>query len=483
MTVEEALIILDAVLKQEHLNDVQELVFCQAWEGQTYREIASGNDYEAEYIKLVGFQLWQLLSRSLGEKVTKSNIHSVLKRYSRRIYAGETRSLSDIAPNPKAAVGVINNQNQDWGEAIDVSVFYGRTTELLQLEQWIVQERCRLVAILGMGGMGKTALSIKLAEQVQAHFEYVIWRSLLSAPLILDLLTDLLQFLSKGRETNKPETLDGRISRLMHYLRQHRCLLVLDNVESILRSGDRTGNYGEGYEGYGQLLECVAATPHRSAIVLTSREKPKQLAKREGETLPVRSLQLTGLPTAEAQKIFQAIGSFYGSPSEWELLISHYGGNSLALKMVAPALRDFFNGNVSKLLELVKKGTLVFDDIRDLLERQFNRLTDLEKQVMYYLAIKPEPVLFQQLQEDLMQEISQGELLETLASLLRRSLIENSSAGLTQQPVVMEYVTQHRQKTALKTRSFDSFSNSSLDHPIVNVAGNLSLAHQYQLGV
>jgi hypothetical protein len=229
MTVEEALIILDAVLKQEHLNDVQELVFCQAWEGQTYREIASGNDYEAEYIKLVGFQLWQLLSRSLGEKVTKSNIHSVLKRYSRRIYAGETRSLSDIAPNPKAAVGVINNQNQDWGEAIDVSVFYGRTTELLQLEQWIVQERCRLVAILGMGGMGKTALSIKLAEQVQAHFEYVIWRSLLSAPLILDLLTDLLQFLSKGRETNKPETLDGRISRLMHYLRQHRCLLVLDN--------------------------------------------------------------------------------------------------------------------------------------------------------------------------------------------------------------------------------------------------------------
>jgi len=46
--------------------------------------------------------------------------------------------------------------------------------ELVTLEQWIVQSRCRLVALLGMGGIGKTSLSVKLAEQIQGEFEYLI---------------------------------------------------------------------------------------------------------------------------------------------------------------------------------------------------------------------------------------------------------------------------------------------------------------------
>jgi hypothetical protein len=200
--------------------------------------------------------------------------------------------------------------------------------------------------------------------------------------------------------------------------------------------------YREGYQEYGELLRRIGEERHNSCVVLTSREKPKELAALEGENLPVRSLQLTGLPTAQGRKIFQDRGSFWGSDDEWKSLIEHYAGNPLALKMVAPAIRDLFDSNVSKFLELLTQGTLVFDDIRNLLDRQFNRLSALEKELMYWIAINREPVAFLGLHRDLVREISPAELLEAFASLARRSLIEKNSGGFTQQPVVMEYMTQ-----------------------------------------
>src|SRR5256714_360342 len=42
----------------------------------------------------------------------------------------------------------------DWGEALDVPNFYGRQGELTTLAQWVVQERCRAVSVLGLGGIG-----------------------------------------------------------------------------------------------------------------------------------------------------------------------------------------------------------------------------------------------------------------------------------------------------------------------------------------
>lgn len=435
ITVEKALAILDIVLEQKRLNNIQELVFRKVMAGQTYSKIAESAGYDAEYIKAVGFQLWRVLSRAFGEKVTKSNLLSVLRRYSQQAEAVAT--VTDLD-----AEGASSKQPQDWGDAIDVSAFYGRTKEVAKLVQWLVQDRCRLVAVLGMGGIGKTALVAKLAKQIQDEFDYLIWRSLRNAPPVQDLLAELIQFLSQQQETNLPETVDGKILRLMEYLRSSRCLVVLDNAETILEPRDRIGRYREGYEGYGQLLRCVAETPHHSCLVLTSREKPRGLAAKEGETLPVRSLQLIGLPSSAGRKIFKARGSFWASEDEWRFLVEHYAGNPLALKMVAPVIKNLFNSSVDIFLDFLKQGTFVFDDIRNLLDQQFNRLSDLEKEVMYWLAINREPVSFPELQAYFVGNVHENEILEALVSLQRRSLIENSLTGFTQKPVVMDYMTE-----------------------------------------
>lgn len=442
MTVEEALPIVKKLLEPRRLSQIQERVFRQSWEGQSYQEIASNYGYDHGYVRDVGSELWQMLSEAFGEKVTKKNFQLILKQCWESLCARESQMLQGVALKAIAAVGISAKNYQDWGEAINVDLFYGRTEELSILEQWIVQDRCRLVVLSGMGGIGKTALAVRIAQQIQGEFEYLIWRSLRNAPLIQDLLTELIRFLSQQQETVLPETVDGKVLRLLECLRSSRCLLVLDNAETILSSGDHTNCYREGYEGYGQLFRCVAETTHHSCLLLTSREQPRGWAANLGEALPVRSLQLAGLPTAAGREIFQARGKFWGSETEWRVLIEHYAGNPLALKMVAPAIRNFFGSKVANFLELLKQGTLVFNDIRNVLDRQCNRLSDLEKQVMYWLAINREWISILDLHEDMVPPPPLQELLEALLSLQRRSLIEVNSARFTQQPVVMEYVTE-----------------------------------------
>ena len=327
----------------------------------------------------------------------------------------------------------------DWGEAIFTSAFYGRIEELITLEQWILDDHCRLVALLGIGGIGKTALSVKLAQQIEDNFEYVIWRSLREAPPAQTIIANLIQFLSDEQETeaNLPESLSDRVSRLLYYLHNNRCLLILDNAESILRSGSRAGLYREGYEEYGELLRRVGEATHQSSLVVTSREKPKEVALLEGEALPVRSLPLSGLKVVEGQEILKLKG-LSATENEWQVMIERYAGNPLALKIVATTIQDIFDGNVAEFLQ---QDTGVFGDIRDILEQQFERLSDLEKGIMYWLAINRESITLLELREDLVSPVPQAKLFEAMESLGRRSLIEKTASLFTLQPVVMEYVT------------------------------------------
>ncbi|MEH2081553.1 MAG: NB-ARC domain-containing protein [Nostoc sp.] len=335
----------------------------------------------------------------------------------------------------------------DWGEAIFNLAFYGRIEELITLEQWILNEHCQLVALLGIGGIGKTALSVKFAQKIQDNFEYVIWRSLREAPPVKIILGNLIQFLSDEQETesNLPESFSDRVSRLLYYLQNYRCLVILDNAESILRSGSRAGLYREGYEEYGEFLRRVGEATHQSCLVLTSREKPREIAFLEGQALPVRSLLLSGLKVAEGQEILKLKG-LSAAEDEWKVMIERYAGNPLALKIVATTIQDIFDGNMTDFLQ---QDTAVFGDIRDLLEQQFERLSDLEKEIMYWLAINRESIALSELRDDIRSPVPQAKLLEALESLGRRSLIEKATSTLiektgsifTLQPVVMEYAT------------------------------------------
>ncbi|MDJ0517096.1 MAG: AAA family ATPase [Trichodesmium sp. MO_231.B1] len=329
----------------------------------------------------------------------------------------------------------------DLKNAPTASQLYGRTQELEALKKSILQEKCNLILLLGQGGIGKTSLSIKLIKEIQNNFDYIIWRSLEASPILENILEDSIKFFSNQQETTLPETLEEKITRLISYFASSRCLLILDNAESILQSGNQTGKYREGYQGYGNLVRRIAESSHQSCLLITSREKPQAIDLILKKTKTVNILELEGLNLENSQKIFTEYGEFSGSEDEWKLVIEHYAGNPDALEVVAANIQEVLGGDLSKFVEnYLKLGQLKFEEINDLYERQFNRLCTSEREIIYWLAINYEPASDTELKEDIISWQTQQELLQSLISLKRRSLIKTTELGYTVIPVIREYI-------------------------------------------
>ncbi|KJH69454.1 WD40 domain-containing protein [Aliterella atlantica] len=446
MTFEDALKLVKAVLSPCSLSGVQIDVFRGTWNDHSYVKIAQECNYKDSYIKDVGSELWQLLTQELGIKVTKLNLREALMQYVQ---------LQQMRDRP-----ALSHQRVDWGEAPDVSQFCGRGAQLAKLEEWVMQQRCRMLAIVGMGGIGKTTIVTRLAQQLvdTEQFDIVVWRSLRQAPPLKELLIDLMSAMAApavlgiAPGQSLPLRIDVMMRQLLEQLRDRRCLLILDNVEAVLQGSELVGTYRPGYEDYGWLFQQLGAGRHQSSVLLTSREIPAQISIQAGPTAAVRLLRLEPLSTEEGKSILAAKGLEVQTEQlqQVQKLIERYQGNPLALEIVATPIKELFNSNIAAFLA---QDTLLFKDIRDLLAHQFARLTSLERQVMYWLAIEREPVTAAQLQADLLPSVTPLQLRYALQSLNGRSLIEKSQQNLapapmnldgvsyTQQAMVMEYVT------------------------------------------
>ncbi|MEZ4769564.1 MAG: BTAD domain-containing putative transcriptional regulator [Caldilineales bacterium] len=156
------------------------------------------------------------------------------------------------------------------GDIPDRSAFYGQRDDLAKLARWLTIDGAGLVAISGLGGVGKTSLALELlASLPPSSFDVLLWRSLVNAPPLSAVVDDWLQALAGYRLHHLPENLDDKLAVLLEELKRYRCLLVLDNAESVMEAG--TVRLRAGYEDYGQLIETMGQRRTQSCLLVTTR--------------------------------------------------------------------------------------------------------------------------------------------------------------------------------------------------------------------
>ncbi len=487
-----------------HLDGVERIVICAAWDDVDYHEVAQQSSYNLDMLqRRVAPKLWVLLTGILGfgEKITKKRLRRILEprlennfKQSlevelkqvceavevKQVYEAlplqggyppsisenygctselallreSTSDFSFSPPQPKTPV----SSSPILGDCPpNISEFYGRVVELASLKAAVSGYRC--VVLFGAAGIGKSVLVAKLVQNINASdplgFDCLLWKSIHYAPELPDLLDELLVLLADSAEVevSSANTTQAKISLLIERLSKKRCLIVLDAADAILQ-GDRIHQndicgYGK-YAEYGVFFRRIIEGRHQSCILLTSRESFLDIAEMQGYGKATRSLQLGSLGDAGHEILRHRNLS---DEETWGKLINDYRGNPLSLVKVADTIQNFYGGKVKLFFD--EQTTVIPEFIQRRLNHLFlesERLTNLEKQIVIYLAenIKTEfdSVSFLTLVNSLKSKgvtDSVSGIIEALKDLSELSLVEKNKdtkdeVSFTLQPIVKKYI-------------------------------------------
>jgi NB-ARC domain len=187
--------------------------------------------------------------------------------------------------------------------------FAGRIPELETIKNQLLDPDTRAITItsvcvVGFAGIGKTTLTAQLVRQLQSEntqFVAVAWESLRSAtgiaPCFDGIVDSLLFTVSNGAISSATTIQDDylkKTARLIELLKKQPCLIVLDNVETVLQTGqaDRAGYFAASCAEYAWLFKQLAETEHQSKVIFTSRENLAQLPHRATKTISLGGLDI-----------------------------------------------------------------------------------------------------------------------------------------------------------------------------------------------
>ncbi|MEA5417692.1 NB-ARC domain-containing protein [Spirulina sp. CCNP1310] len=426
----------------KHLDSLERVILKGAWEGKGYQDISEEYHCTNDHVRKSASELWTVLSELLGEDVKKKNVRSLIEReiftyYNDGVHIGDQINVCNDLYNQagkgqRSPTHPTAQPRHDLSQAPEYLNLHSRTAQLATLKQWICQEKSRIITLTGLSGIGKTALTRQLVEQIKDHFDHILWRSHRKFPTLTALQNNILDFLTPPQPNQDPPITNPLSSQnsLINHLRSHRCLIILDDFHETLTPGELVGHYHPNYQDYGHLIHEIGQLPHNSCLLLLTWEQPLEITTLQTETPHCRTLRILGLETV-AIEILKT--RKLQDEQNWPELIERYSSNPLWLNLIASTILDLFNGSVQEFLAY---PTLFLGDVEPILQQHYQRLSATEKILLQWLADQNQPVKINQKPPEL---LSDSQFLRAIQSLKRRSLIDNP-AHLSLQPAIKQYV-------------------------------------------
>jgi tetratricopeptide (TPR) repeat protein len=321
-----------------------------------------------------------------------------------------------------------------------LAYWQGRTAEIANLKQWLNNPNIPLIGIEGIGGIGKSMLSAYIYEdETIAGFTKRFWADVSSGAIFTDVATQVLQ--DFGFRVPEQET--QLVQALVKCLQSDEYLLIIDNLESLLRTD---GIWGSQFyeEFFTTWVECGG----KSKVIVTTRERP-ELPKR-WEWLP-----LSGLKIEDGIKLLTALG-IQGNLEEFVKLVDGY---PLLLRFVADLLKEEYPQHphlkrleslgLGNLQQLLTDKKVVGSHRREnvamvlVLDTSFGRLSELQKSLLQNISVFRGAVNSKAAVAVCLGS-SETEIEKELRNLVKRSFLSekliDDGRWFEFQPVVLEYV-------------------------------------------
>ena len=298
------------------------------------------------------------------------------------------------------------------------SNIYGRQAELEQLTEYLTVSQA--IILYGIKGIGKTAIAAELVDRVKDDFKYVGWRSL-TANSSLEVVSAILEQFSVNVDDAGLET---KVAWLVSFMQQHRCLLVFDNVDTIL---DRDAK-----SEFTAFFSYLSTVVHQSSIILISSRRLNTVTLTKSQ-----SLVIDGLSLEAVTMMFCDRGITVGDRTLTKLT-KFYDAHPLSLHLAAATIEDVFNSDVK---EFLAQKIAIFSEIEKVLNKQFEQLSELEISTLCWLVVNGEPVSLEQLRED--TKFPPRQIVECLRRLQDYLFIDKFAQSFAIQPLIKKYIINH----------------------------------------
>ncbi|NQE53703.1 hypothetical protein C5S29_08925 [ANME-1 cluster archaeon GoMg3.2] len=267
--------------------------------------------------------------------------------------------------------------------------FVGRQEMLETITDWYTNPEVRIGALIGWGGVGKSAIARKWYDTLESNGikpDGIFWWGFYRNAYLEQFLNALLRFVSQGQI--EPENIKStweKTDKIKEYIHQGTYLIILAGLEQMQKpvSGDEFGKMI--HRECTELLHYFADVS-KGLCLITTRYPLKDLD--EWHERGYKNLSLIDLSIPDSLLMLRSRG-VKGSDEDMIKVIYRYKGHALSLTSVAGYLNRYYDGDIKQApeVEFVLSDRERFKDVNKLLRKYAEKMSESERIFLYIFSL------------------------------------------------------------------------------------------------